>query len=445
MIGDLKGSNGTFYLDMDDTNKAKTDMLYILNSTDKSTANYVSAYSEDQFQNVTSDNTLRFASVAAAAADTLIFKDTENIYGESLWDYKLLIGHSPYDLNDPENAIYNGTRDGITASLIDKLMTGGTNWFIYSVVKTPSMSALSTVNSAAAEYDVGTYLDRYNKRHGEAKFLDPDSNIWVRLQRGAMGRENDYDGNYTMEEIGYETGKGHNHYGIAFEYMNGKATLAQAEGTTESTRKNLMIYDTMTKDDGTYLDLVGRLGRVSNDLSAVNTHTGTAITGDYSANTYSLSAEYGRKFQKKNDNNFFEPQIQLQYAHLGDADYTTSNGFGVHLDGAKSLIGRLGFRLGSNIGKDIGNESASDSTVYLKADVLREFMGGQDIHLSATRTGYTSTYDTSTDGRGTWYDVGIGTDLKLSKKAYFTCDLERSFGGRLGKNWEANFAFKFAF
>lgn len=445
MIGDLKGSNGTFYLDMNDTNKAKTDMLYILDSTSKATANYIQSYSEDQFQNVTSDNTLRFASVAPAAADTLIFKDSENIYGESLWDYKLLIGHAPYDLSDPENAIYNGSRDGITAALIDKLMTGGTNWFIYSVVKTPSMSALSTLNSAAAEYDVGTYLDRYNKRHGEAKFLDPDSNIWVRLQRGAMGRENAYDGNYTMEEIGYEGGKGHNHYGVAFEYMNGKVTLSQADGTTESTRKSFMLYDTITKEDGTYLDLVGRLGRVSNDLSAMNTNTGTPIKGDYSTNSYSLSAEYGRKFQKKNDNTFFEPQIQLQYAHLGDVDYTTSSGIGVHLDGAKSLIGRLGFRLGSNIGKDIGNDNASDSTIYLKADILKEFMGGQDIHLSAVRTGYTNTYDTSTDGRGTWYDVGIGADLKLSKKAYFTCDLERSFGGRLGKNWEANLAFKFAF
>jgi outer membrane autotransporter protein len=445
MIGDLKGSDGAFYLDMNDKDKSKTDMIYILNSTAKSNANFVQSYSEDQFQNISADNTLRFASVAAAAADTAIFKDSENIYGESLWDYNLRIGHTPYDLGDPENAIYNGSRDGITAAQLDNLLKGGTNWFIYSFVKTPSMSTLSTLNSAAAEYDVGTYLDRYNKRHGEAKFLDPDSNIWVRLQRGAMARENDYDGNYTMGEIGYEAGKGNNHYGVAFEYMSGKATLAKANGTVENTRKSLMLYDTMTKDDGTYLDLVGRLGRVSDDLSAVNTNTGVPVKGDYSISAYSFSAEYGRKFQKKDSKDFFEPQVQLQYAYLGDVDYTTSNGINAHQDGAKSLIGRLGFRLGRNIGKDLGNENASDSTIYLKADILREFMGGQDIHLSAARTGYTQTYDTTTEARGTWYDVGIGTDLKLSKKAYFTCDLERSFGGRLGKNWEANFAFKFAF
>jgi outer membrane autotransporter protein len=180
-------------------------------------------------------------------------------------------------------------------------------------------------------------------------------------------------------------------------------------------------------------------------LDALNTHTGVPIKGSYSNSAFSLSAEYGKKLQKKDSDYFFEPQAQLQYTHLGGADYSTSNGTDMHLDSAKSLIGRLGFRLGSDIGKKLGNTNASDSTIYLKADVLREFSGGQDIHLANSISGFVATYDTRTDSRGTWYDVGIGADMKLSNKAYFTCDLERSFGGRLGKNWEVNAAFKLAF
>lgn len=432
LIGDLKGSNGIFRLDMNDSDKSKTDMVYILNSTGTSNDNNIECYTTDNLENVSATNTLRFATVAAEAKDKVTFKDSENLYGNTLWDYHLLIGYSAYDANDPENIIYNGSRDGRTAAEIDALMAGGVNWYVYGLTKSPSATTLTLTDGINAGYDLATYMDRYNKRHGEAKFLDEGSNVWVRMQRGSLGRDNKYDGMYTMGQLGLEFGKENNHYGFAYEYLDGTFNLDSKYGKIDNTRKSFMLYDTVTDGKGGYLDLVARYGKVYSDLTGT-TKQGASLDGDYSNHTYGLSAEYGKKFQKEGKDFFFEPQMQVAYNKVGGADYTTDNNVDAHLDGGSSFIGRLGFRVGRDINKD--------SNVYFKADVLREFTGGQDFTLTSGKY----SYDGSVEKRGTWYDVGIGADVKLSKKASFTCDIERSFGSSLANNWEINAGLKWAF
>lgn len=436
LIGDLKGTDGSFSLDMNSQDRSQTDMLYILNSTSGAGQNNIQAYSENEFANVNENNTLRFASVAAAAADKLIFKDQMNLYGKTLWDYQLLIGHSAYDVNDPENAIYNSRRDGLTASQIDTFMTNGMNWYIYGYVKKPSTATITLLDSAGAAYDLATDLDRYHKRHGESQFLDTDSNIWVRMKRAHIGRDGGYAGNYTMGQIGYERGNQKHQYGLAFDYTQGKSILGTHMGTVENTRRGILLYDTRTKENGSYLDLVARYGRIHTDINGY-TPLGTSINGSYSNNAFTLSAEYGQKLKLHTDKLYIEPQAQLQYTRVGSASYQTNNNISSKIDGANSLIGRLGFRVGKEFNKD--------NNVYFKADILREFSGGQKVNLTASDGSTTYTYNGDILNRGTWFDVGIGTTLKLSKDVFFACDLERSFGGKLGANWEANASFKFTF
>ena len=426
MIGDLKGSNGIFRLDVDDLDKAHTDMIYVLDSTEGEGLHYIEAYNDNQFGAVSETNTLRFATVAAAAANKLIFRDKMNIYGNSLWDYQVLVGHAPYDVNDPENAVYNGSRDGLTADQLNELMAGGTNWFIYRADKVPTDNAKVVIDGTNAGYDMAVSLDRYNKRHGEARFLNPDSNVWVRLQRGDMSRDDSYDGQYTMGQIGLEFGSGHQHYGFAADYLKGSSDLSRHNGTVDTTRRGIMAYDTLTWDNGSYLDMVARYGRMETDLDGYDTRNGQEISGNASQAVYGASLEYGRKLPLAGDGLFFEPQAQLQYMHVGGDSYRTGNGFNVHLDSTNSLIGRLGFRL--------GQEWADKGSVYLKADVLREFTGGEDFTILSSD----AVMKDAVEKRGTWYDVGIGADFNMAPNAVFTCDLERSFGGELGKNWEVN-------
>jgi outer membrane autotransporter protein len=51
----------------------------------------------------------------------------------------------------------------------------------------------------------------------------------------------------------------------------------------------------------------------------------------------------------------------------------------------------------------------------------------------------------SKDYSDTWFEVGIGTNIKLSKASYFYGDIERSFGGEIEKKWQINAGVRFEF
>ena len=51
----------------------------------------------------------------------------------------------------------------------------------------------------------------------------------------------------------------------------------------------------------------------------------------------------------------------------------------------------------------------------------------------------------SKDYSDTWFEVGIGTNIKFSKASYFYGDIERSFGGEIEKKWQINAGVRFEF
>ena len=135
---------------------------------------------------------------------------------------------------------------------------------------------------------------------------------------------------------------------------------------------------------------------------------------------------------------YIEPQAQLQFAHVTDAGYTTSQNTAVQVDSINSLIGRLGFRLG----KDFGEEKRS--TVYVKADILHEFLGDQDIHaMDRTTNGNWTTVNY--ENKGTWYDVGFGYAAMLNNDSYAFIDLERSFGHDNDETYQINAGVQWSF
>lgn len=159
---------------------------------------------------------------------------------------------------------------------------------------------------------------------------------------------------------------------------------------------------------------------------------GEKVTGDYSNNVFSASAEYGKKNDMGNGW-YFEPQAQLQFARVTGADYTTSQNTKVSLDGINSLIGRAGFRLGRDL-----NEN---STVYIKADLLHEFLGEQDI----TAVDGTGTLRETYENEGTWYDVGFGFATALGHNSYAFMDFEKSFGNDNDETYQINAGVQWSF
>ena len=302
----------------------------------------------------------------------------------------------------------------------------------------------TVLNMSRANYSNAIYMDRLNKRLGEARYIndnpEEDEGMWVRIRHDRIGKEDAFRSQNTMYELGYdkrqECDNGKRRVGFAVDYMHGDTGYNDIAGKGEIDRYGLWLYDTWTGNKGHYVDYVAKWGHLQNDFEVYNMGDNQKVTGDYSNNVFSVSAEYGRKKDMGNDW-YFEPQAQLQLARVTGANYTTSQGTKVSVDGINSLIGRAGFR----IGKDFGEEK--QSTLYFKADVLHEFLGDQTIRaLDGTTNGW-QTVDY--ENQGTWYDIGIGYAAMLSQSTYAFVDLEQSFGNDNDDTYQINAGVRWTF
>lgn len=299
------------------------------------------------------------------------------------------------------------------------------------------------LNMSRANYSNAIYMDRLNKRLGEARYIngEEEDGMWVRIRHDRIGKTDAYRSQNTMYELGYDKKQdcdnGVRRVGFAIDYMHGDTGYDGISGKGELDRYGLWLYDTWLGNKGHYADYVAKWGHLDNEFEIYAPTTGEKINGDYSNNVFSVSAEYGRKKDIGNDW-YFEPQVQAQLARVTGADYTTSQGTKVSVDGINSLIGRAGFRLG----KDFGEEK--QSTVYIKADVLHEFLGDQDIKaMDATTNGNWSKI--SYENEGTWYDVGFGFATQMSKNSYAFMDFEKSFGNDNDETYQINVGMQWSF
>ena len=299
------------------------------------------------------------------------------------------------------------------------------------------------LNMSRANYSNAIYMDRLNKRLGEARYIngEEDEGMWVRIRHDRIGKEDAFRSQNTMYELGYdvkqECDNGERRVGFAVDYMHGDTGYTDIAGKGEIDRYGLWLYDTWMGDKGHYVDYVAKWGHLDNDFEVYTMRDGNKVTGDYSNNVFSVSAEYGRKKDIGSDW-YFEPQAQLQLARVTGADYTTNQGTKVSVDGINSLIGRAGFR----IGKDFGEEK--QSTLYFKADVLHEFLGDQDVYVM-DKSSDNKWAGISYDNEGTWYDIGIGYAAMMSKSSYAFIDLEQSFGNDNDDTYQINAGVQWTF
>lgn len=322
---------------------------------------------------------------------------------------------------------YNATNHKIIARLGDEISDTGK----------------TILNMSRANYSNAIYMDRLNKRLGEARYInsEEDEGMWVRIRHDRIGKDAAYRSQNTMYELGYdqkqECDNGERRVGMAIDYMHGDTGYDQIAGKGEIDRYGLWLYDTWMGDKGHYADYVAKWGHLSNDFEVYTMQNGDKVTGDYSNNVFSVSAEYGRKKDIGNDW-YFEPQVQAQLARVTGADYTTNQGTKVSVDGINSLIGRAGFRLG----KDFGEEK--QSTVYIKADVLHEFLGDQDVRV-LDKSSDNKWAGISYENEGTWYDVGFGFATQMSKNSYAFMDFEKSFGNDNDETYQINVGMQWSF
>ena len=311
------------------------------------------------------------------------------------------------------------------------------NWVITGVKSAQTSDAGKTVIAMSkVNYSNAVYMDRLNKRMGEARYIEGDDGLWVRMRHDRIGKDDAFRSMNTMFEIGYDwkdnAQKDGTHYrGLAFDYMRGTADYQNVAGDGDVRRGGLWYHDTWLGGKGHYTDYVVKYGRLSNDFD-IYSELGEKIKGDYDNDVWSVSAEYGRKKDLGNDW-YIEPQAQIQYAYVTDASYTTSQGTKVDLDSIDSLIGRAGFRL--------GRDTDEANTVYFKADILHEFLGGQSIRAMDSTGVLSTTYE----NEGTWYDVGFGFSHRMSKDKYMFLDVEKLFVNDNEDTYQVNIGLNMAF
>lgn len=450
-IGELNGSH-TFVMDLD-TNHTDSDMLYIKDMGTNSGTQTLWINSINGLENLDENDTLRFATVKSG---DIQFEGQYKFgdYGEAkngimLMDNGVLdtaykIYREEYDsAKVEENTGYNG------GDTFDEVKPGNSyvednyaeyNWYLAKDTSYDQTSdaGKTIINMSRANYKNAIYMDRLNKRMGEMRYVngEEEQGLWVRLRHDRIGQSGDFRSMNTMYEVGYDvkqpTDNGEHRIGMAIDYMRGSTTYDNIMGKGETKRYGLWLYDTWLGEKGHYVDYVAKWGHLSNDFDITAKTTGEKINGDYSNNVFIVSAEYGKKNDMGN-NWYFEPQAQLQLARVTGADYVTTQGSKVNVDGINSLIGRAGFR--------IGHDMDENSTVYLKADLLHEFMGDQTV----TAADATGTLREEFENKGTWYDVGFGFAAKMSKNSYAFMDFEKSFGNDNDETYQINAGMQWTF
>lgn len=316
----------------------------------------------------------------------------------------------------------------------------GTDWFITLNENGTNENVTSVDGAMKAGYALGTEMDRLNKRLGESRYLSDEKGLWVRYRHARVGMDNSFKTNSNMFQLGYDKqvleDDGTHYRGLALDYTHGDTSLLGLRGNGEHDRYSLSLYDTWMGDKGHYRDLVIRGGRINSEFDVDNSNSAT-ISSDYHQWFGSISGEWGRKKDTGHDW-YFEPQTQLQLARVGGADYVTNHGVRVEQDGATSLIGRLGFRLGREFDK---NDAAKRDNYYIKADLMHEFCGDQEYRVTGKDGSLSKTYD----GKDTWFDVGVGADITISRNTYFWVDVERTLGGDFDRTWQVNGGFRWEF
>lgn len=451
-VENLTGTN-TFIMNVRPTEAG--DMLYVKNGNNY-TQNLIINNRDEVLTHMDVNDAVRFATVTnpgyGFAEDGVSDSSTAATFGTKtrisdagMFNVDFNIKYNNYgeeladglkDLGNEES--YNGsqaTADKPSSDYVENVYHEDGAQNVYLVRKANTLSNLShagqtVIDMSKVNYSNAVYMDRLNKRMGEARYIDGDDGLWVRLRHDRIGKEDAFRSMNTMMELGYDwkakgQKDGEHRQGVVFDYMRGTADYTNVMGDGDVRRAGVWLYDTWLGDKGHYTDYVVKYGHLSNDFDIYAPTTLEEINGDYSNDVWSVSAEYGRKKDIGSDW-YIEPQAQLQYAYVTSADYTTSQGTKVKLDGIDSLIGRAGLRLGRDINE--GN------TVYFKADVLHEFLGDQKVHASDI----TGVLDTTYENEGTWYDVGFGFSHRMGRDSYMFLDLERSFGNDNADTWQIN-------
>lgn len=279
------------------------------------------------------------------------------------------------------------------------------------------------------------------KRMGDLR-IGAESGLWARAYGGRIS----YDANnaymknsYWAAQVGIDKRLASGwHVGGAFGYNDGSATYRYG-GKGDPKLYILAAYATRVSEDGQYVDVIAKAGKLSNKFTAYNKYSAPAlrnyVEGKYDTYGYGISAEYGKKIRM--GKGFVTPQAELTWSRLSsdsfDASAPSGESMRVNQSSVNSLIGRLGVVAG--VESDKGN-------FYAKASLFHEFDGDGHILFSEPgKTGKRSSFSL----KDTWAEIALGGNYYLSPRSMIYADFTKSFGGDYKVDWRINAGIRFSF
>lgn len=275
-------------------------------------------------------------------------------------------------------------------------------------------------------------INDMNKRLGELRDSSAESNgVWARVYNGkAKYGAQSVTNKYTSFQFGYDRQIADGVWlGGAFSYTDGNNDFRNGDG--DSSLFAFTAYGSWLADNGMFLDVTGKVGRMKNSFD-IGTTMGLS-SASYHTNTVSMSAEAGWRLYPLANAFFVEPQVEVMYGHVFDADYTTSLGVNVSQDSTDSLIGRAGFALGLKCPNNRGN-------AYVRASVLHDWKG--EASSTFTKNGMTRTL--FEDLGDTWIEYGIGANFNATKNLHVYADLEATESAKVETSYRFNLGVRYA-
>ena len=296
-------------------------------------------------------------------------------------------------------------------------------------------SAMMRGARSAATTSALAWRDTMADTYKVADTADEDG-IFARTYGGKV----EYEGNdlsnqdkYWAAQIGYDKAAGNGwHTGVAFDYRDGDSDYILG-GEGDNKLYGFGVYGVKTMDNGADFRLAAKVGRVENDYTVYN-EMGKALKGDYKANAFGLTAEYGKKIGS--DESYFMPSAQLSFSRVGGKDYVAKSGadsMDISQDAYNSIVGRLALEAG----KDSGSKG-----LFARLGLAHEFSGDIEATYIAADGGKKAT---SFDGKDTWGEFTVGGHYQISDNGRFQLDFTKDFGGDFHHKWNVNAGLRFSF
>ena len=412
-IADYNGTGGNIIMDTDLASEADGDKINITTANAGTTYVQVKDASLVNGIEVTGNKNLL---LITDASENINFVG-KNLNAGGLWDVTPTI----------ENGLTVTDADGNVIGTADQ-------WYLTKIAKAVNNDSQVLLDAVDNSYALWRNTnDSLRKRLGELRFRTNETDgdgIWARYTSGKFSGSG-FDSSYNMYQLGYDKAdNAKSTYGFAVDSGTGHANYASGGGKDKMTA--LSVYGTWTGEKGNYTDVVARVGQFDTDVDSYGDYPDKA---SYKNRAYSLSVEYGKRIElSKERGTFIEPQAQLIIGRLGSSSYTTDRGTAVAVEGMNSAIARLGVVAGKKIN--------DGSDIYFKASALHEFAGERDISMRAANG---EVLAGSNDYGDTWFELGLGGNIKLGNSSHLYSDIERSFGADIQKKWQINAGVRFEF